>query len=189
MCRLRFDILYCDPAWTYHDEAKAGDRGASCKYPLMSHEDLKVLPVADLAEPDCTLFMWATYPLLREALDTGAAWGFTYKTVAFTWVKRTGTGSWFIGMGRWTRSNGEVCLLFTKGKPKRVDAGVNQVICAPRMKHSAKPPETRDRIVRLLGDLPRVELFARDTADGWVALGNEIDGEDLRDSIPALAQW
>ncbi len=211
---MKFPIIYADPAWVYDDKALAGDRGAGCKYSLTTIEDMKAFPVADISAQDAVLFMWATYPQLQEALDLGKAWGFTYKTVAFTWVKPSGpyarimeylrspgwsevtlfhmakewNTDWFIGMGRWTRSNAEVCLLFTKGKPKRVDAGVNQIICAPRMAHSAKPPETRDRIKRLMGDLDAVELFARDSAAGWVALGNEIDGEDLKDSIPALAR-
>lgn len=213
---MRFNIVLCDPAWVYDDKALAGNRGAGCKYDLMTVEDMANLPVPAICEPDTALFMWATYPQLQEALDLGKAWGFTYKTVAFTWVKPSGPyqrlleylrspielnhmvplkllrewhTDWFIGMGRWTRSNAEVCLLFTKGKPKRIDAGVNQIICAPRLAHSAKPPEARERIVRLMGDLSRVELFARDQCDGWVALGNEIDGRDLRDSLPALAKW
>lgn len=184
---MRVPIIYADPAWTYDDKALAGNRGAGCKYSLMTEQEMGALPVQDIAADDCVLFMWATYPKIAEALWLMRAWGFTYKTVAFTWVKRTGTGSWFIGMGRWSRSNAEICLLGVKGKPKRVDAGVNQIICAPRMKHSAKPPETRDRIVRLCGDLDRVELFARDQADGWLALGYDIDGRDLRESIPWLA--
>jgi site-specific DNA-methyltransferase (adenine-specific) len=185
---MRFPIIYADPAWTYDDKALAGNRGAGCKYSLMTERDIYALPVGDIAAKDALLFLWVTMPKLREGLECIAAWGFTYKTCAFTWVKNTGTGSWFIGMGRWTRSNAELCLLGVKGKPQRQDAGVNQIICAPRMKHSAKPPETRDRIVRLAGDLPRVELFARDECDGWCSLGNEIDGQDLRDSIPALAR-
>lgn len=210
---MRFPVILCDPAWTYRDKAAAGNRGAAFKYKLMTAAEMATdLPVEDIAAPDCALFMWATYPMLGEALALGAAWGFTYKTVAFTWVKanrpfydlieylrdgwspfelaalrRARKTDWFIGMGRWTRSNAEVCLLFTKGKPHRVDAGVNQIICAPALRHSAKPPETRVRILRLLGALPAVELFARERCPGWTSLGYDIDGRDLRVSIPALA--
>lgn len=184
---MKFGCILLDPAWTYQDKALAGNRGAGCKYSLMTLDDMKQLPVADLADDDCVMFVWATFPLLQEGLDLIRAYGFTFKTVAFTWVKTTSKGTYSIGMGRWSRSNAEIVMLATKGKPKRVDAGVNQIVAAPRGKHSAKPPEVRDRIVRLLGDIPRVELFAREQVGDWVALGNEIDGQDLRDSIPELA--
>lgn len=186
---MRFPILLSDPAWTYKDKALAGNRGAGCKYSLMTLADMKQLPVADIAEDNSAMFMWCSYPMLQEGLDLMKAWGFTFKTVAFTWVKVTSKGTFFMGMGRYTRSNAEIVLLGTRGKaPSRVDAGVNQIICAPRMRHSAKPPETRTRIERLMGaDVSKVELFARDAADGWVALGYDIDGQDLRHSIPELA--
>ncbi len=186
---MTFPIVYCDPAWTYDDKALAGNRGAGCKYSLMTERDMQALPVAEIAGPDSVCFMWATYPKLAEGLELMAAWGFQYKTVAFTWVKTNAHGSpYFMGMGRWTRSNAEIVLLGVRGKPKRVDAGVNQIIAAPRGRHSAKPAETRDRIVRLCGDVPRVELFARDACPGWVSLGYDVDGKDLRESIPELAR-
>ncbi len=103
------------------------------------------------------------------------AWGFTYKTVAFCWVKQNPKSSgWFFGMGNWTRANAEICLLATKGSPKRKAADVPQLIVAPREEHSKKPDETRNRIVRLMGDLPRVELFARQAPPGWDVWGNEV---------------
>jgi N6-adenosine-specific RNA methylase IME4 len=209
---MRFPIILADPAWTYDDKALAGNRGAGCKYDLLDDEGIYSLPVASIAEKDAVLFLWVTMPKLAEGLACIHRWGFTYKTCAFTWVKpnrpfaewidvllsntrfvTTEVASrvnkpWAIGMGRWTRSNAELCLLATKGKPQRVDAGVNQIVCAPAMKHSAKPPEVRERIVRLCGDIPRVELFARDVPLGWVGLGNEIDGRDLRESVPDLAR-
>jgi N6-adenosine-specific RNA methylase IME4 len=212
---MKFNIVYADPAWEYDDKALAGGRGAVCKYPVMTEEDIYALPVEDIAAEDSVLFLWCTFPKIAEGLECGKRWGFRYKTCAFTWVKPSGpfgrfldafkhphmvagdwmpllnaiNTMWFIGMGRWTRSNAEVCLLFTRGKPQRVDAGVNQIICAPRMKHSAKPPETRDRIVRLCGDVPRVELFAREQVEDWVCLGFDADGQDLRDSLPDVATW
>ncbi len=185
---MKFACILADPAWSYKDKALAGNRGAGCKYPLLTDNDLYSLPVASLAADDCALFMWATMPKLAEALQCGAAWGFTYKTNAFTWVKRNKTGSpWFFGMGRWTRANAELCLLFTKGKPKRESAGVCSVIDTVRGRHSAKPAETRDRIVSLVGDVPRVELFAREHTPGWVSLGYDLDNTDMRVSIPELA--
>lgn len=118
--------------------------------------------------------MWATFPMLREALEVIEAWGFTYKTVAFNWVKQNKTGAGlFWGLGNWTRSNSEICLLAVKGKPKRMSARVHSVILSPIQQHSRKPAETRDRIVELMGDLPRIELFAREAAPGWDAWGDE----------------
>lgn len=186
--RMKFNIIYADPAWVYDDKALAGDRGAGCKYELMTEVDIAALPVHRITADDAVLFLWATFPKIREALDVIEAWGFTYKTIAFNWVKTTSTGTYSIGMGRWSRSNSEVCLLATRGKPKRYDAGVNQIIACPRMRHSAKPPETRDRIIRLCGDVPRIELFARDKVPGWTSLGYDTDGRDLRVSIPATAR-
>lgn len=113
--------------------------------------------------------------MLKEALDVIEAWGFTYKTVAFNWVKQNKNGAGlFMGLGNWTRSNSEICLLAVKGKPKRVSASVHSVILSPLQQHSQKPGEARDRIVELMGDLPRIELFARETAPGWDSWGNEV---------------
>lgn len=106
------------------------------------------------------------------------AWGFTYKSIGFQWIKlnRSGKG-YFFGLGRWTRGNTEPCLIATKGKPKRISAGVSQLIFSPIRNHSQKPEEVREKIVELMGDLPRVELFARERADGWDAWGNEAPQE------------
>lgn len=110
------------------------------------------LPVQDIAEDDCLLFLWATFPNLDVALETIRRWGFQYKTAAFVWVKRNRKApSWFWGLGNWTRANAEICLLATKGKPKRASASVHSIIDAPIGRHSEKPAETRDRIVQLAG--------------------------------------
>src|SRR5258708_2920911 len=101
-------------------------------------------------------------PKLNEVFDLIKEWGFEYKTVAFTWIKKNKkSDSLFWGMGRWSRSNAELCLLATKGKPKRINADVHSVIVSPIEKHSKKPDEVRERIIRLCGDLPRSELFSR----------------------------
>ena len=115
-------------------------------------------------------------PKLDECWELIEKWGFTYKTVAFTWVKRNKKSpSWFWGMGGWTRANAELCLIATKGKPKRINTGVHSVIDTSIEGHSKKPSLVRERIVALLGDLPRIELFARERHEGWDAWGNEID--------------
>nr|DAJ06399.1 MAG TPA: N6 adenosine methyltransferase subunit [Caudoviricetes sp.] len=118
----------------------------------MKPEDIYDLPVQDIAADDCLLFMWATFPNLEIALETIRRWGFKYKTAAFVWVKRNRKSpGWFWGLGNWTRANPEVCLLATKGNPKRASRAVHSVIDTPIGRHSEKPAETRDRIVRLAG--------------------------------------
>ena len=151
-------------------------QGAAEKhYPTMSIDELCALPVPELAAKDCALFLWATFPQLPEALRLIRAWGFRYRTVAFVWLKRNRKSpSWFYGMGYWTRSNAEICLLATKGKPKRQSAGVHQFLISPIEQHSKKPDAAREKIVALMGDLPRIELFARQKTPGWDIWGNEL---------------
>ena len=176
----KYGIIYIDPAWTYEDKALAGNRGACCKYDVMSNAELKELPIQKIADENCILFCWATFPKLNEALELIKVWGFEYKTVAFTWVKKgKNTSKYFIGMGRWTRANAEICLLATKGKPKRIDAGISQIIDTPVRKHSQKPDIVRSKIIQLCGDLPRIELFARTKVHGWDVIGNDEKLENL----------
>lgn len=129
--------------------------------------------------------MWATFPQLKEALQLIEAWGFNFKTVAFVWLKQNKKSpTWFYGLGYWTRGNAEVCLLATRGKPKRQSPSVHQLIVSPIEEHSKKPDIAREKIIELVGDLPRIELFARQKATGWDIWGNElhndIDMEDYR---------
>ena len=142
----------------------------------MSISELCALPVADLAAKDSALFLWATFPQLPEALRLIQAWGFTYKSVAFVWLKQNRKSpGWFYGLGFWTRGNAEVCLLATRGHPKRQAANIHQFIISPVREHSRKPEEAREKIVALMGDLPRVELFARQSPPGWDVWGNEVE--------------
>jgi len=174
----KYSIIYADPPWSYRDKALAGNRGACCKYPTLTIEQIKRLPISELAANDCTLFLWSTMPQLNTAISVICAWGFTYKTVAFTWVKRNRkSDTWFMGMGNWTRANAELCLIATKGKPKRINAGVHSLIESRIEGHSKKPDETRKRIIKLMGDLPRIELFAREKVDGWDSWGNEVESD------------
>lgn len=141
----------------------------------MALEEIGNLPINEITDKNCILFLWATYPLLPEALTTIKNWGFTYKTVAFTWVKQNKSGvGYFYGLGRWTRGNPELCLLATKGKPKRLSAAVENLTFSPLTRHSQKPFIIRDKIVKLVGDLPRIELFARQQSVGWDCWGNEV---------------
>jgi len=174
----KYGIIYADPPWRYDDKSCQGN----CEkyYDTMSLEEICNLPVKDIADRDCILFLWATYPKIREALDTIEKWGFQYKTIGFQWIKQNKKGSgFFLGLGRWTRGNSECCLIATIGKPKRRSANVSQLIFAPLTRHSEKPNEVRKKIVDLVGDLPRIELFARQKVDGWDCWGNEVEGVEL----------
>ncbi|CCY66462.1 putative uncharacterized protein [Clostridium sp. CAG:678] len=142
----------------------------------MSLEDIKNLPINNLADKNCVLFMWTTIPLLKDSFSVLDSWGFEYKSIAFVWIKlNKKSDTLFWGMGHWTRSNAELCILATKGHPKRKSAKVHQVIMSHIQQHSKKPDEARERIIELIGDLPRIELFAREKKDGWDSWGNEIE--------------
>lgn len=172
-----YSIIYADPAWAY-DDSKNPRGGAENHYVVTETRDLFRLPVWQIAAQNSYLFMWATYPMLEDALRVMTVWGFVYKTIAFQWVKLKPKGEgYFMGGGHYTRANSEPCLLGVRGKLERLDAGVSQLIVTPRGEHSAKPPEARDRIVRLYGNVPRIELFAREKVPGWDAWGNEIDSD------------
>lgn len=175
----KYNIIYADPPWSYRVWSKKGvGRTAENHYSTMSTEEICALSVGELADKDCALFLWVTFPTLPDAFKVIKAWGFTYKSVAFVWVKRNRKSpGFFVGLGHWTRANAEICLLATKGHPKRRAADVRQIIDTPLQAHSKKPDEIRERIVRLLGELPRIELFARKTTPGWHVLGNEVDSD------------
>lgn len=173
----KYGIIYADPPWHYRVYSKKGaGRSAESHYPTMTIEKIQALPVSELADKDCALFMWITFPLLKESLSVLSAWGFKFKTIAFVWIKQNRkSDSLFWGMGYWTRANAEFCVLATKGKPKRMAKNVHQVIVSHIEEHSKKPDEARRRIVRLMGDLPRIELFARQKSAGWDVWGNEVE--------------
>jgi N6-adenosine-specific RNA methylase IME4 len=132
-------------------------------------------PVQDIGADDSALFLWTTAPMFNTALQLMGAWEYDYKTVAFTWVKPTAGGHWAWGMGNHTRANAEFCLLGMRGRLRRVSASVHSLVVAMRREHSRKPDEVRDRITKLYGDVPRIELFARgQAADGWDCHGDEV---------------
>lgn len=169
-------VIYADPPWAYRVWSKKGNgRSAESHYPTMSIEEIADLPVKKLADENCALFLWVTFPLLKEIWKVIDAWGFTYKSVAFVWIKQNKKAdSLFWGMGYWTRANAEICILATKGSPKRYSKRVHQVIVSHIEEHSKKPEEARRRIEQLMGDVPRIELFARRETPGWDVWGNEV---------------
>ena len=160
---------------------KGKQRSAERYYDTLTSDEIKALPVAQLADKDCPLFLWGVCPDQSAALEVIKAWGFEYKTVGFVWVKTTATAAvvtldgdglhW--GMGYWTRSNVEPVLLATRGNPQRINKDVHQVVIAPVGEHSEKPEEVRRRIERLLNG-QYLELFARKPAPGWTTWGNEL---------------
>lgn len=170
----KYQVIYADPPWRYQDRTPP-QGGAEKHYSTMVLQDICDLPVKAIADDNCVLFLWATYPLIPEALEVLESWGFTYKSVAFTWVKQNKSGNgFFFGLGRWTRGNPEICLLGVKGKPQRISNSVANLTFAPLTKHSQKPQIIREKIIELLGDLSRIELFARNKTDGWDVWGNEV---------------
>ncbi|WMC11715.1 MT-A70 family methyltransferase [Oceanimonas pelagia] len=178
---MKYTLIYADPPWQYRDKCNSGERGAHFKYPVMNLTDICRLPVHTLAAESCLLAMWHVPTMPAEALKVIDAWGFRLMTMkGFTWGKtyKNKTDKHAIGMGHMTRANSEDMLFAVKGKlPPRVNAGICQLQIYPRMEHSAKPPEFRDHLVDLLGDVPRIELFARDSAPGWDHWGNELKSE------------
>ena len=162
-----YGAILADPPWSFVPYGSGGnDRSAERHYPTMTQAELEALPVGDLAKRDCALFMWAVSNRLVDAIGLMGAWGFSYVTTAFVWVKPK------MGMGYWTRKECEICLLGIKGSPKRMNADVREVIKAPVGRHSEKPAEVRRRIERLV-DGPYLELFAREMHLGWNRWGKD----------------
>src|SRR6516165_2076987 len=168
----RYAVLYADPPWQFevYNEESGIERAAGNHYPTMSLEDICALPVLSLATPAAALFMWTTVPHLRESFDVLVAWGFEYKT-NIVWVKDK------IGLGYFVRNQHELLLIATRGDmPTPLSANrPSSVITAPRREHSRKPDEAYALIERMYPELPRIELFARQTRPGWARWGNEVE--------------
>lgn len=176
----KYQIIYADPPWKYSlwSDTATGRSLSEGHYDTMDLIDIATVPVKDIADKDCALFMWVTFPTFPMALKLIKAWGFQYKTAAFVWVKKNKKAdSWFWGMGSWTRANAEVCVIATKGYPKRISKSVHSVLDDKFTRHSQKPDSARKRILDLMGDLPRIELFAREKAEGWDVWGNEVESD------------
>lgn len=170
----KYQIIYADPPWSYGANSFPSLSNANA-YPLMKTEDICALPVREIAHRHALLFLWTTMTHLPDAMRVIDAWGFRYVTNGFTWVKTNAkSGTPFLGMGYWTRQNAELCLLAKRGRPSRRDKAISSVIISPRGRHSEKPDQVRRKIVRVAGDLPRIELFARTKSPGWDVWGNEV---------------
>ncbi|MEK6591567.1 MAG: MT-A70 family methyltransferase [Pseudomonadota bacterium] len=181
---MKYGCILMDPPWafkTYSGRNTIAHRSANDHYRTMDLHQIAGLPVSELAARDCALFMWVVDSHLDAALDLFKVWGFKFKTRAFTWVK---TGN--IGMGYWTRKQSEMCLLATRGKPRRKSKGVREIIEAPRREHSRKPDEQYARIEALVGG-PYLEMFARQERPGWSAWGNETTKFNAAADVRAAA--
>lgn len=183
---MSYGAIYADPPWRFRTWSETNQgRSARAHYDLMETVDIKALPVADMAAKDSCLFLWCINSMLPQAIEVIGAWGFTYKTVAFCWAKRTKHGKPHIGTGYWSRANAELCLLGTRGKPRRQSASVRMLVEAQVLQHSQKPDEIRTRIEQLVPG-PYIELFSRRSAPGWdVACSREAG---LLDQGPVITR-
>jgi len=172
----KYNVIYADPPWTFKTFSDKGkDRSPENHYDVMSLQDICNLPVNKIANDDSVLLMWVVDPLLDKAFKVIEAWGFKYKTVGFTWAKTNKKSmGFFTGLGYWTRGNPEMCLLATKGKPKRISKSVPQLVVEQRREHSRKPDIMYNHIENLL-EGPYIELFARTQRSGWDSWGNQTD--------------
>lgn len=183
----KYGVILADPAWQFRvwNKDTGQGRSAEAHYRTMPLEDMKRLPIADLAAPNCALLMWAVWPSLPDAIALGQAWGFEYKTIGFDWIKTRAKAhqrfvtlddsrNYHMGMGYYTRANTEPCLLFTRGRVKRLSKAVRMLVVAPVQEHSRKPDEVHKRIEQLFGG-PYLEMFARRPFPGWDLWGNEVE--------------
>lgn len=172
-----FRTILADPPWrflTWSRRITLPTRAALDPYPTMTLEQMKALPIGEVAAKDCALFMWVIDTHVDQAIALAARWGFKYQTRAFVWIKTSKrTGKPIMGMGHWTRKESEEVLLFTRGSPKRLSRGVRQLIFAPRREHSRKPDEQYALIEQLVGG-PRLELFSRTNRVGWTSWGRDV---------------
>ena len=177
----KYNIVYADPPWSFSSKElqKYNNKRFTSMdkhYPTQSKKWIKELNVKDITYKDSCIFLWVTDSHLKEGIEVIESWGFKYITIAFIWEKVTKNGITCANLGSWTMKNYEICLFGTKGKmlQHKKCNNIYQKVVAERTKHSKKPQEVRDNIVKIFPDLPRIELFARQKTDGWDVWGNEV---------------
>ena len=178
----KYNIIYADPPWHYGSKSAVNNTTGSAIKPLSDHystmslQELKNMSIKNMTKDDAACFMWVTDSHIDEALEVLRSWGFAYKTIAFNWVKTTSKGNYCKNVAPWTMKSSEICLLGIKGRMTKYKQANNieSLVIAQRTQHSQKPNEVRKRIEDLFGDLPRIELFAREKTDGWDVWGDEI---------------
>ena len=176
------NIIYADPPWHYGSKSAVNNTTGSAIKPLSDHystmslQELKNMSIKNMTKDDAACFMWVTDSHIDEALEVLRSWGFAYKTIAFNWIKTTSKGNYCKNVAPWTMKSSEICLLGIKGRMTKYKQANNieSLVIAQRTQHSQKPNEVRKRIEDLFGDLPRIELFAREKTDGWDVWGDEI---------------
>ena len=183
----KYQIILADPPWSYYNDSTAKPNCTTIKgmrrppYQVMSSKSIMELPINNIADENCILFIWTTDYHLEKCINVINAWGFKYKTIGFVWAKKNKSGNQVCFMGAYTMKSGmELCLLATKGKDahKLIQKhNIRSLIESPRQEHSKKPSEIRKRIVELIGNVPRIELFARKKTEGWDVWGNEIESD------------
>lgn len=179
--RKKYELIYPDAPWDYTGGGRYRKLKIKPKYPTMKYNELSQLPIKQIAARDCALAMWTTGPKMEEAIKLIDIWGFNFITVLFIWIKTNRLQDTLnYKPACWTMPNAEYLLFGKIGHPQRVQEDIKQIVFAPIGRHSAKPSVFREKLVNLFGDVPRIELFARQKADGWDAIGNEIDGKDIR---------
>lgn len=172
----KYSIIYADPPWPYNESgSKAKVKDAH--YKMMQLSEICALPIKRIQAEKCILFLWVTAPRLPMAFEVMRAWGFQYHSLGFDWLKISKAGTPIINPGYYTRQNNEFCLIgVLKDKERRIKPlvhGIPVPILEQRREHSRKPDSVRENIVKICGDLPRIELFARQSVEGWDCWGNE----------------
>lgn len=171
----RYKLIYADPPYKYDNMKNCDPKMGGITYDVMKLEEICSMPIRDITDRDCVLALWVTMPKLKEGLQIIEDWGFRYITCLFTWVKLNPSGEGiYSGLGHWTNGNAELCLMGKVGSPKRMVKNIKQIQMHPRGRHSAKPKKIRKELVKLFGDVPRIELFARERVKGWDCWGNEV---------------
>jgi len=182
----KYQIIYADPPWLFHRKMKSSGKGGSYlalerhyKTKTTKFNDLKKLNVAGITAETAMCFMWTTDGHIKQAIDLMESWGFKYKTVGFYWIKKYQSGKQVCFMGAYTMKCGELCLLGTKGSATKLikNPKVRSLLEEKRQEHSKKPDEARKRIVSFVGDIPRIELFARQKTEGWDVWGDEVESD------------
>ena len=176
---MKYQIIYCDPAWDYKGQKQHSGKGGSLSggaethYKTLKLKDLKRMDVPSISDNDCLLFMWTTSPHLDQAIELLKSWGFKWATIGFVWDKGR------VNPGFYTMSQCEICLIGKKGKipQPRGARNIRQLVNWPREKHSKKPDEVRKRIEQMFPTQKKIELFARSKSEGWDVWGNEIQND------------
>lgn len=174
----KYQIIYADPPWNFKTWSQKGEKkSAANHYSIMTMDDIKSLPIYDIAEKDCLLFMWATSPLLPKQIEVMESWGFKYKTIGFVWVKQNKKSPTpFVGLGYYSRANAEYCLIGVKGKPGRPsNKSISQIVSSPVREHSRKPDVVYNNIEKMYPGRSKIELFSRTTKSGWDVWGLETN--------------